>query len=387
MRPEITLCVSQQMNEQPYLFKVTGLHVYSFEEVLYHVYHYWKQSVDDFLSDELIAWVNDTLGLSFLAARMKEIARGPSFGRKLTSFLGLIDYFNDEDLESLNAELLQWEKRLEWEKLKERADYLMGRAEPDKALVLYRRALQFEENAALYNNLGVALMQTEDYEAAYRNLKRASELEPENTALPLALAEAALYGHRFDEARVWLEQASARTPSHPDIPFLHGALCHEQGDYTQAIAYYEKAVAAGENPEPLYLYRLADVYAGMRQYDHALAVLDRAAERDVALMLKQAELHAAAGNMPAAAKSIRQAIAQRGNDAGLWVKLAMYHRLDYDFNAADTAVTKALAIDPENERARLENARIKKAMGRTREYQTVLNGVLRDFRQKYREFC
>lgn len=399
MHPDLRLCVSQLPNDTPYQFKVTGLHVYSFEEALYHVYHYWKQSVDDFLSDEFIAWVNDALSLSFLAARMKDLARADSFSVRMSSFLRLTDYFDEGELLSLQNELLKWEKRLEWEKLKERADYLMNRGEPDKAAILYRRALQYEENIALYNNLAMAYMQSEAYTEAYQCLKRALAIQPDNAALTMRLAEAAIYGRRFDDAHIWIAKAEALAPGNPDIPFLRGALCCEQGDYTQTIAYYETAVARSGGSR-FYLHRLADVYAAMRQYDQALEVLSRAGT-NTADLVKQAELYAAAGNMPAAVKAIQKALTRPGNEtasgtgrsdselqahtADLWTRLAMYHRLDYDLNSANNAIVKALSVDPENERAKLENARIKKGMGRTREYQSVLNAVLRGFRQKYRE--
>jgi thioredoxin-like negative regulator of GroEL len=52
---------------------------------------------------------------------------------------------------------------------------------------------------------------------------------------------------------------------------------------------------------------------------------------------------------------------------------------------ADMAIARALAISPENERARLESARIKKALGKTRDYQGILNQILKGFKQSYRE--
>lgn len=387
MRPHILLCVSQQPNDIPYQFKVTGLHVYSFEEVLYHVYYWWKQSVDDYLSDELIAWVNDTLSLSFLAARMKEIKRIEIFSRRMLAFLRLVDYFDEAELDSLRADMEQWEKRLEWEKLKERADYLVTRGEPDKALVLYRRALQYGENTALLNNAGVAYMQLEAYAEAYNRLSRAIALEPDNTELTLHFAEAAIYRQSFDDACAALEKAAILSPGHRDIPFLYGIMYYEQGDYPQSIWYLEEAIALRETPEPHFVYRLADVYMRMRKYEKALEVLERIADKDVDFYVKQAELYAGSHNIPAAIKSMKQALLQQGGDADLRVKLAMYHRLDYDLTSAGTEITRALAIDPENEHARLENARIKKGLGRIREYQALLNNVLHGFKQKYRELC
>jgi tetratricopeptide (TPR) repeat protein len=123
----------------------------------------------------------------------------------------------------------------------------------------------------------------------------------------------------------------------------------------------------------------------MRQYEKALSVISSVSFKDAGFHMKQAELHAAAGNLPAAAKAVQLALINQSNNIELWVKLAKYYRMDYDLPKAESAITKALSIDAENERARLESARIKKAQGRTREYQGILNQVLKGFRQRYRE--
>ncbi len=381
----LQFCVSQQPNEIPYQFKATGIRVYTLEEAMYHVFHYWKQSVDDFLSDEMISWVGETLGLSYIAARIKELTHEASFNQRMQSFLRLTDYFGNAELNAISRDMVKWELQREWVKLKERADYLMERAEPDKALPLYRRALQYEENAALLNNMGVAWMRLGVYENAVKHLERALALEPDNNELRLHFAEAAAYAGRLDEAEEVLSKAADTEPNNSDVPYLRGVLAFERGDYANAVASFEEALLISKGEIPQYAYRLSDVYTHMRQYDNALAALDRVSLKDTDFYAKQAELNAASGNLSAAAKNIQQALTHKPGSAELWVKLAKYYRMDYDLPRADAAIVKALSLNAENERARLESARIKKAMGKTREYQGILNQVLKGFRQRYRE--
>jgi tetratricopeptide (TPR) repeat protein len=382
---DIFLCASQQPNDIPYQFKTTGIRVYSFEEALYHTFHYWKQSADDFCSDEFISWVHDALGLSHFAARIRALVKVEAFNTRLINFLQLIDYFDAGDLGSLSSELESWEKRRTWEKLKERGDYLMERGDPDKAAALYMKALLYDENAVLYNNLGIAHMRAGEHRAAYENILAARALMPGNVKLALHAAEAAVYAGLYGEARELLGEAEASDGDNPDIPFLYGLLSFTRNDYARSIEYYQQAIRLSEGREPYYLYALADVYAKIRQYDRALGAIGRAPEKDVLYYSKEAELLALSGNLPAAEKSIQKAIFQRNNDPELWTRLAAYHRMDYDLNTANAAITKALALDPDNERAQLENGRIKKGMGRTKDYQKVLNGILKGFRKKYRE--
>jgi tetratricopeptide (TPR) repeat protein len=380
------LCVSQHINETPYPFKATGIRVYSFEEALYHVYHYWKQSVDDFLSDELITWVNDTLGLSYLAARMKELTRVGSFNQRMLGFLQLADYFSDRDLKSISQELTQWEMRMEWENLKERADDLINRSEPAKALTLYHRALQYGENAALLNNIGVAHMQSGAYKDAFLCLTRALVLDKAtDLRIVLHYAEAAAYCRYYDKVEEALAAAKGSKGHQADVAYIKGLTAFERCLWPEAIACFEQAIELTAGGVPLYVFKLADVYLHMRLFEKALAALERVAKKEMDYFVKQAELHGLSGNAPAAAKCIQRALVLKENDASLWTKLAMYRRMDYDLTMADAAINKALSIAPENEYARLESARIKKALGRTREYQAILNQVLKGFKQRYRE--
>jgi Tfp pilus assembly protein PilF len=120
-------------------------------------------------------------------------------------------------------------------------------------------------------------------------------------------------------------------------------------------------------------------------YDEALAALSALGEETKELLVKQAYVYFASGNVPAAIKCIEKALMTNKSDAGLWVALAVYYRMDYDFQKAQAAVSTALNIDPFNEKALLENARIKKSLGKTKEYQEVLKNILSSLKKKYRE--
>jgi tetratricopeptide (TPR) repeat protein len=375
----LQFCVSQQPDAPPFAFKATGIRVYSFEEALYHAYHYWRESVDDLLSDEMVAWVTD-LGLTYIAARMKDLSKVDSFADRMTGFLRLIEYFNDAELNGLRENLTRWEMRREWEQLKERGDYFLTRNEPGKALPLYRRALLYEENVPLLNNLAVAHMRLSGYAEAVRLLSRAMELAPDNVALTLHYAEAAILNGLFDEGKATLQQLQGK--ENADIPYLYGLMAFEQHDYPAALNYFEHALKQ-DAAVPLYTYKMADTYLRMRQFDKALETLQRVDKPNEEYYTKQAEIYAAGGNVPAAIRAIQQALAN-GDSLNLWVRLAAYYRQDYDLTRANESIIRALALDADNDRARMENARIKKGLGRIREYQAGLNDVLRGFKQRYR---
>jgi len=379
----LQFCVSQQINNRPFAFKATGIRVYSFEEVLYHVFHYWRESVDDFLSDGMIAWVSE-LGHSYLAARMKELTRKEPFTHRILDFLQLTEYFSKVELDTIKKSLEAWEMRREWEKLKERADYFVNRGEPAKALPLYKRALQYEENATLYNNIGIAHMQLGAPKEGLNSLVKALTLDSKNHQILLHCIEAAILSGNFDDASKMLSRAFTIKPTSADIPFLTGLIAWEKKDYSAALAYFNQAFTK-DSSVTFYVYKIVDVHLQMRQYDKALAALERAPARDVGYYSKEAELYITWHDIPRAIKSTLKAIeVSPAPDAVLYAKLAGCYRQDYDPRRAEDAIQKALAIDPEHDIVRLENARIKKGLGRTREYQAALTDVLKSFKERYR---
>ena len=407
--PELLLCISQDEIKTPYQFKVTGINVYSFEEAAYHCYHHWKQSIDDFMSEDFLEWVRDVLGLSFLASRIKSLWKLTKFSDRFIGFLSIIDYFDEMRLTVLKTQLIEWEARLEWERLKERADYLLQKKDPQRAYTLYRQALSYDENAELLNNLAVALMKLEHYAQAEIYFERAlaaktslehydqaeirseralaaktSEDPHDNLQLLLNLSEAAIYSHNFARAEQCLREAEAIEPDSTEISYLYGELNIETGNIRHSIECFEKALNMKYDPQ--FIYRIAETYVRLRKYDQALEALTKIKDKDTKFLTHQASIYASANNMPAAVKCIERALLAERGSASLWTLMAQYHRRNYDLTRADAAIIQALTLSPDDDNTKLEDARIKKAQGKMKDYQTALHGILIGFKRKYRDF-
>ena len=142
----LQLCTSQDNNATPYVFRATGIAVYSLEEAMYHVFHYWRESLEDLQSGQIGTWVAE-LGLPDIAQNLIDPnEKQPS--ALLIEFLQSINYFSTDDINSIKTSLHAWEQRQEWERLKERADGFVARGEPAMAIPLYSRALKLEVNPA-----------------------------------------------------------------------------------------------------------------------------------------------------------------------------------------------------------------------------------------------
>ena len=354
--------LSQESNSIPYSFKSTGINIYSFEELLYHVYHYWRESIDEFLSNDTIKWVAE-IGHSTFSADMKEL-RG-DLAEKLLGFLALGNYFDESDILALKPQLQKWQERREWERLKERADYFVKKGEPEKSFSLYRQALAYDENPQVLNNLGVALMQSNRPDEAAMHLKKAADID---SAFMENYIEAVILSGDYSTAEALLQGT--------DFEFLRGLLAHEKKEYQQALHHYQLA------SNSICIYKIADVYIALRNYSKALDVLSKISVRKAEYYVKEADVYAAWNDPKKAAASIKRAI-DISPSPGLYARLAKYLRLDYDLKAAEDVL--ASVSESNDDMVKLEYARLRKAQGKLPEYQAALDELLLALKKRYRE--
>jgi len=377
------LATSHEENRTPYKFKITGKCVYSLEEAAFHVCNYWRESGDEFPTDEFINWTRDTLKLPFYASKLAELNKEEALSSRIIGFLSLFEFYGDAELAPLRLALREWETRLLWERLKENADSLYKQGRPDKPLPLYRQALSHTENYKVLNNCAMALMKLNRFDEASSLLARAVTLEPNNLQLLLGLTESSILAHNFDLANSTLTTAEALEPNNSGISYMHGLLALTSGNPRSAATFFRKALDTEYNPH--FIYSLAQTYIKLREYDNAEEILKSLPQKDAAYYTIRANLHKLTNNMPAAILDIEHALLLNGTDANLWAKLASYHRQNYDLPNAERVINKALSIDPSNSRVRFEHAKIKNALGNNREYQAALSEILGEFKAGFRQ--
>jgi tetratricopeptide (TPR) repeat protein len=380
------LCISQEENTAP--FPLGGVKIYALEEALFHTFHHWKEAAEEFCGAGFIEWVDETLHLPSCAAKIREIAGLSSFQEKLLAFCRLLPYFEEKDLLKLKAEATAWEKRLEWEKWKEQGDFFLRQGYPEKSLVFYRKAIEKEPRADLFNNMAVALTQLRRYPEAVERFRQALDLRPDHPRLLMNYAEAAIFAKDLEAAKQTLETL-AQFHSHRFYPDaaemnrLYGELSWASHQFTAAEGYFKKALEL--KPDPDCFYRLSDLYTALKRFDSALDVIRHVHPKDPAYWLKRAEIMAASGQPREAVAAIESALISYPHEIKLWIRLAEYCRLNHDLTRAAPAALQALSIDPANPAARFENARVKKALGKTREYQAELRQLLASLKDAYRE--
>ena len=379
----LSLCIGAEIKNAGYEFPMTRIRVYSFEEAQYHCFRYWRQSFSEFLAPVFLDWVGVELELAHIAQELRSIDIAAPLFSRLSAFLTIGGYFCENDLVQLKKEVALWESRTLWEKYKERGDFWAAEGDFERALVLYQQGLEHDENVALLNNAGVALLHLRDYSQAAKYFRRALAIGEAHLQMRLRLIEALVIGGDHHAAAQEINQALQENPENPEVLYFMAEMELQNKNYSMAITTLNRACDI--NYEPQFKYRLADCFVKIRQYDKALAALEQIRVKDSEFLRRQATILAASNNLPQAIKSIEKALVANSGDAGLWVLMAQYYRQDYDLTRADGAITKAISLAPDNHHALLELARIRKAQGYTRDYQAILTRVLASFKSNYRE--
>ena len=374
----LQLCVSQIDNQTPFLFKIINVKVFSLEEALFVVYYNWKNTADELFTPEFINWVKNNLMLPEIAGKINGYAQFP-YNDRLTSFLRVIDYFDESEINSLKKELDVWAKRVAWEKLKDRGDYFTSRGMPEKAVSLYKKALDDSRQPRLLNNLAVALLHMENYADSAVLLKEALEIDPDNIDLKLNYAEVCVCLGKTGEAKAILEEL----PPSVSAFRLLGELYGRTGDSEKALENLKTAAELDDSADNIY--RLADFYIGASEFDSAVSAVNRIKAQDARTAIKRADICNAQSDFTSAANILEKAVIAWPNDAELWLALSECSRNNGNAERASQAITKASALQPDNVCVKLETVKVKRVQNNVRAYQETLLQLINSLKDEYRD--
>jgi tetratricopeptide (TPR) repeat protein len=95
-------------------------------------------------------------------------------------------------------------------------------------------------------------LEVSDLEQAERHLRRAHEINGEETGPMVRLGELLIVRSSAEEALRWLEDAARTNPRSVEAAFLAGYLSWEAGDRPAAAAHYQGAIARAASPAPVH---------------------------------------------------------------------------------------------------------------------------------------
>ncbi|MGH9461291.1 MAG: tetratricopeptide repeat protein [Vicinamibacteria bacterium] len=148
----------------------------------------------------------------------------------------------------------------------------------EQIALLTKRIQEDPQDATLYLRRGELNGLHEDWDAAWSDFDKATELSPDLTAVDLARGKTLLHARQFRRAQEALDLFLARHPEHPDALLTRARVLLELGgaaasarDYGRAIAGLEKL----EQSKPEYYLEWTRAFTEVGDSEHALRALDQ----------------------------------------------------------------------------------------------------------------
>lgn len=145
--------------ETPLYIKELGISLYTLEELCYYIYRYLEMIDDRFIDEDFLNFLRKSREFEGLADKMiRWINSGSDLGQILYMIEQDIHYLNGNELSDLKA-------RIEWmrdaapaERLKKKADILVGLKKHRRAIMIYNEMLENERSLKIKANMkGVIL--------------------------------------------------------------------------------------------------------------------------------------------------------------------------------------------------------------------------------------
>lgn len=167
-----------------------------------------------------------------------------------------------------------------------------------QAIRCLNHALSIREDLECRDYLSQALIQDNQLTAAYEELQKLHEAEPDNQEILQRMANVAFVMEDYGAMASSCEKALLISKDNPEIYYLYGRACMGQEDLTNAIAMFTKAISLNEDYGDAYLMR-AGVMLQLGEVEAAEQdcqwLLERASSVEDVLILK-AKVETAKGN-------------------------------------------------------------------------------------------
>lgn len=379
----LILSVSPQ-STKPYYFDSTHKKIYSLEELMYHCYYYWKQSIDDFLAGKIEIWIKEELKLPYLATRIEKIKdKESTITKQYAAFLDIIDYFDMDELKSITKEVYSWENMDQWQKLKQKGDIALESEQYIEAVNYYLQAIDINDNVTILNNLGVAYMRQERFEDALMCLQKAHLKEPYNEDIIINIAQTLTLNGDYETAKAQLQKFDFVSKGAKAYK-LYGEIAYLQEDYENALIYFKKAIDLGDNFTSNI--RIADIYSILGEYKDAINAIESIENKDNdQYYYNYAKINYKFKKTKEAIKQAQQAVEINKQNIDAWLLLVKLYKKAHNIPQAERALLKVFELDSENEEAKLEYATLKKSKGFLKDYQDMLKTIISKWKQRYRE--
>ena len=225
-----------------------------------------------------------------------------------------------------------------------------------QAIRCLKHALNIREDLECRDYLSQALVQDNQLVAAYEELQKLQEAEPENEGILQRMANVAFVMEDYGAMASVCEKSLLISKNNPEIYYLYGRACLGQEDITNAIAMFTKAISLNEDYGDAYLMRAGVM---LQQGDTEAAdqdcqwLLERAGQVEDVLILK-ANIETAKENYDEALSYYDKVI--EGNPFSIegYSQRAELKKKMGDLKGAEEDLAKLRDINPDGQEENLE---------------------------------
>lgn len=161
----LIFCIGNKAKE-PYYFQSTGMKVYTMEELCYYLYHNIETLEEDLSERQLVQWIREELGIEERADFLQQLMdHNASIKDIIVSIFCTTDYYTEDEINNLIAEIDVYFELLPIERKKRHADAFLRYGKTREAMLEYQNLLDdkdfviipAEEQAKAFHNMAVLL--------------------------------------------------------------------------------------------------------------------------------------------------------------------------------------------------------------------------------------
>ena len=146
---KVILCQGKTANH-PYVFKTTGVAVYTIEELCYYIFHNVASISEELYEPELVTFLREELGLKERADFIEDLIHKKAILKDIVvSIICSADYYDKAQINALLSEIDAFYRLSPVQRKKRQADFCMKHKQYKEAMREYRNILNSREFSQL----------------------------------------------------------------------------------------------------------------------------------------------------------------------------------------------------------------------------------------------
>jgi len=143
----------------PYEVEELDLRLYSMEELCYYLFHNVPLIGDDFIDERLMQFIEVEVEEPEIREKIERFYKSPAdLDNTLVMLLSEVSYFNEQEIQAFQRELMQRRKKNTLERMKDKADVLLEKKRYMSALKIYRPLIFGEREARIGQDFYVSVL-------------------------------------------------------------------------------------------------------------------------------------------------------------------------------------------------------------------------------------